>query len=202
MIRVSKGRDGTVPRFCPGRACPGPACRVEQPCGTVPRKFVPVPKICRGIVTGLLSQDIGICCPAGFQYRDCPAYFCPGPDCSVALSSRTHRPPLGHSLSARIKLKSFGVNSGKQWVSDPTLEAILFYGALKTQKNSDKVISKPCRDSRTFCVRNPRTLPYLIQFWLFKGKHIIKWNNAKVACKTQASNWGEKLTFIIFKRSR
>ena len=80
-----------------------------------------------GTVLGL----IGISFPAGFYQRDCPAYFCTGPDCPVALSpgpnlgdlqdrdqdpdkSRHNRPSLGHSLSARIKLKSFGVNSGKQ----------------------------------------------------------------------------------------
>ena len=37
-------------------------------------------------LSGILVPNAGIRCPAGFQLRDCPADFCPGPDCSVKLS--------------------------------------------------------------------------------------------------------------------
>ena len=64
MVSFGQGhaRDGTVPRFF----CPGPAWPAGQSCETV--------------------RNLGICCPAGFKYRDCPADFCPGLDYPVALS--------------------------------------------------------------------------------------------------------------------
>ena len=46
MIYSDYGRDGQgTGRDSPAIFCPGPACPAGQPCGTVPRKFVPVPLV-------------------------------------------------------------------------------------------------------------------------------------------------------------
>ena len=62
--------------------CPGPACPAEQPCGLVPRKFVPVPLVPHTSVPVPAPRDTK---SVGTDW-DCPADFRPGPDCSVALS--------------------------------------------------------------------------------------------------------------------
>ena len=46
MLQTILNRDGQgTGRDSPANFCPGPACPTGQSCGTVPRKFVPVPLV-------------------------------------------------------------------------------------------------------------------------------------------------------------